>query len=175
MQPKLREEIVAKLEAGIILMGAEDYDKGMQQFARILEFVNRNFDPLRSKEQLRAVLDEIPDVSFVQAKLFLGTAKYIPQIVRFCLKHLATASEVDLPPIPTGRPGLHTQEKARIVEFVGNEHKRITSLDSCIKKVAKKFRVSEATVQRAWDDRASLDPADFRSALKFLEDGPPKE
>jgi hypothetical protein len=175
VQAKLREEIVARLEESIILAGAEDYDKGMQQFARMLEFVNRNFDPIRSKEQLRAVLDEIPDVSFLQARLFLGTAKYIPQIIRFSLKHLATASEDDLPPVPTGRPGLKLQEKTRIVDFVGNQHKSITSLDRCIKKAAERFRVSEATVQRAWDDRASLDPADFRSVLKFLEDGPPRK
>ncbi len=156
----------------MILVGAKNYDEGMQQVARMLDFFARNFDQCRTKEQLAAVFDELPQPSFVESKLFLGAMTYLPQILRWSLKKLAEDAEEDLPSVPTGRPGLTLQEKVRIVDFVGEQHKRLLSLDRCMKRAARWFHVSEATVQRAWDDRASLEPADFRSALKFFADGP---
>lgn len=175
MKVELREAIIARFEDAVIYAGAESYDKGMQQFGRLLEFLNRAFDPIRSKEQLRTLFDQMPEPSLLERRLIFGTMRYLPQILRFGLKQLSMTAEITLPKAPTGRPGMGLQEKVRIVDFVGSQHKHVISLDRCMKDAAKRFRVSEATVQRAWDDRTNLDDADFRSALKFLADGPRKD
>jgi hypothetical protein len=169
---ELREKLILKTEQVFMLAGAESYDQAMQQFGKMLEFLNSHYDPMRTKEQLRTLLDQMPEPSFMQRRLLFGVLKYLPQIMRFGLKRLAETAEFTLPEIPTGRPGLELQIRTEIVEFVGNQHKRVPSLDRCMKSAAQKFGVSKGTVQRAWDDRASLDDADFRSALKFLRDGP---
>jgi len=169
---ELREEILTRFEKAIMHAGAENYDQGMQQFGKILEYLHKNFDPIRSKESFRAVFDDMPDPSRLELRLILGVLNFLPQIARYALKHLVTIAEDDLPAIPTGRKGLELQEKVRIVDFVGNQLKHVRSLDRCIKTAAERFHTSESTVQRAWDDRTSIDPADFRSALRYLADGP---
>ena len=116
------------------------------------------------------LLDQMPELSLLQRRLVFGTLKYSPQIIRFVLKEMSKTAEITLPEIPTGRPGMELQERSRIVNFVGDQHKRVASLHRCMKVAAERFGVSEATVQRAWDDRTSLDDAGFRSALKFLAD-----
>lgn len=170
VKAELRDEIISRVEKSLILAGAKDYDEGMQQLARLLDFITRNFGQCRTKDQLAAVLNEMPQPAMLESRLFLGTLKYLPQIIRFGLKRLATIAEDTLLEVPTGRPGLELQERVKIVDFVGDQHKHVPSLDRCMKQAASWFHVSEATVQRAWDDRTSIDPADFRSALKFLGD-----
>ena len=172
MDAELRERIILKIEQAYTVAGAKSYDQGMQQFGKMLELINSHYDPMRSKEQLRTLLDQMPEPSFLQKRLIFGVVKYLPQLLRFGIKQLSEHAELSLPLIPTGRPGLDLQTRFKIVEFVGDQHKRVTSLDRCMTNAAEKFSVSKATVQRAWDDRASIEDADFRSVLKYLRDDP---
>src|ERR1700722_19875683 len=157
VRAEFRDEVIRRVEENFVSAGAKDYDDGMRQFAKLLEFVTQNFDPMRTKEQFAAALDELPQPSFLQARLFLGALSYLRQIIRYGLKKLAETAEDNLPAIPTGRPGLLLQEKVRIVDFVGDQFKHMHSLAPCIKRAAKRFGVSESTVQRAWDDRTNMD------------------
>ena len=75
-----------------------------------------------------------------------------------------------LPPIPRGRPGLDSFTKEEMVAHVGKRHTQGYTLEQAKKAAATKFEVSEATVQRAWDDRGNRGAVDFRSVLKFLEE-----
>lgn len=170
MDVELRERIILKIEQAYTVAGAKSYDQGMQQLGKMLEFINSHYDPMRSKEQLRTLLDQMPEPSFLQVRLIFGVVKYLPQLLRFGIKRLSEEAELTLLKIPTGRPRLELQINAEIVDFVGDEHKRVTSLDRCMANAAKKFSVSKATAQRAWDDRASIEDADFRSVLKYLRD-----
>jgi hypothetical protein len=171
MKPELREEIIQRTEQAFIEAGASSYDDGTLKFGKVLNFVNTQFVLVRTKEQFRSFLNEVPQPSLLNKRCVLGTLKYLPQILRFAFKSLSEIAEVTLPKIPTGKPGMELQMKIRIVDVVGNLHKRKTSLDQCMKIAAERFCVSKATVQRAWDDRTSLDDADFRSCLKYLTDG----
>lgn len=171
MKSDSRDKIIAAFERAIPLTGVQDYDTAMVQFGKILEWLHKGYHPLRSKAHLTAFLDSMPEPKWSEMRFILGVFKYMPQIVRFSIKRLGEIVEDDVPEMPRGRPGLDAYSKAEIVAHVGKRHTAGYSLDQAKKSAAKRFSVSEATVQRAWDDRRNRDAVDFRSVLKYLSSG----
>ncbi len=172
MNAELREKLIEETERCWKIAGAESYESGVLTFSKLLEYVQKNFDPMRTKEQFREFLDQLPEPSWLQRQFILGGYRYIPQVLRYGLMKLSQAAEETLPPIPRGRPGLDLQQKSEIIGFVGRQHTKGYSLEQAKNSAAKKFSVSEATVQRTWDDRGSRSEIDFRSVLKYLADVP---
>jgi len=172
---ELSERLIVEIEKCWIIAGANSYDDGIQTFAKLLEFVNKTFDPMRSKEQFRELLNQLPEPSWLQKLFIFGGFKYVPHVIHYGLKKMSQTAEETLPPIPRGRPGLDLQMRAEIVGFVGRQHTKGYTLELAKKSAAKRFGVSKATVQRAWDDRGSNSDIDFRSVLKYLADGPEAE
>jgi hypothetical protein len=143
---------------------------GMSIVQRSIDFVQRIYHPMRSKEDFAACLDSLPEPSWFRLRMMLGSLRYTPQLIRFGLKRLALAAEEDLPPVPVGRPGLEAISKAQIVAHVGKMHVRGYTLEQAKENARIKFGVSISTVQRVWDDRGNLGAVDFRSVLKFIEE-----
>jgi hypothetical protein len=168
MKPDKKDAIINELERALIVAGAKDYDSGMAAFGKILGWVQEHYHPMRSKQDFGALLDSFPDPSRLQMRFLLGTLKYLPQLARFFLKRAAEITEQDLPPIPTGRPGLDAFTKAQIIARIGKSHMNGYTLDQAKMAAAVKSKVSRSTVQRAWDDRGNRGAVDFRSVLKFL-------
>ena len=173
MRPDTRDKIIAKLEKAVVFTGATDYDSAMAQFGKLLQGMQEHYHPMRSKSDLSALLDTMPEPSWLEMRFLLGTLQYLPQLLRYGVKRLGESIEDDddFPQIPRGRPGLDAFSKAQIVAHVGRRHTQGYTLDQAKESAARKFRVSESTVQRAWDDRGNRDAVDFRSVLKYLAAG----
>ncbi len=169
MKREQREVIIAGIEEQMIAAGAKDYDDGMQTVSKLIEFLKKHHDPMRTKEQLEDVLDQMPDPSWVQMQLFLGTLKFFPQILRYGIQKLATNADENLPQLPKGRPGLDLVTKQQIIASIGKKHMKGYSLEKAKKSVALQFSQSESTIQRTWDGRGDFGEVDFRSVLRFLE------
>jgi hypothetical protein len=160
--------IIAEVERIFSVAGATDYDSGMAQFGRILGWVQEHYQPMRSKEDLAALLDAMPDLSWLKMRFVMGTFHYVPQLFRYGLKELSSRAEEDFPQIPRGRPGLDAFSKEQIVAHVGKRHMGGYTLDQAKESAARQFSVSKSTIQRAWDDRGDRGAVDFRSVLRFL-------
>ena len=154
---ELREKLIVEVEKCWKIAGAENYESGIQTFAKLLDFVRNTFEPMRTKEQFREFLDQLPEPSWLERQFIVGGLRYLPQVFRFGLKKLSQTAEETLPPL------------------VGRQHTKGYTLEQAKKSAAKKCGVSEATVQRVWDDRGSNSEIDFRSVLKYLADGPGAE
>lgn len=172
MNAELSEKLIEEIEKCWKIAGADTYEDGIQPFAKLLDFLQKTFEPMRTKEQFREFLCQLPEPSRLERLFIFGGFRYMPQVVRYGLKKLSQTAEETLPAIPGGRHGPDLQEKTEIVAFVGRQHIRGYSLEQAKKSAAKRFSVSEATVQRIWDDRGSNGEIDFRSVLKYLADGP---
>ena len=172
---ELREKLIVEVEKCWKIAGAENYESGIQTFAKLLDFVRNTFEPMRTKEQFREFLDQLPEPSWLERQFIVGGLRYLPQVFRFGLKKLSQTAEETLPPLPRGRIGIDLQQRAAIIGFVGRQHTKGYTLEQAKKSAAKKCGVSEATVQRVWDDRGSNSEIDFRSVLKYLADGPGAE
>lgn len=171
MKPSSRDKIIADLDKAVVLAGAADYDSAMAQFGKLLHWVQEHYHPMRSKSDLSALLDAMPEPSRVGMSFILGCLRFMPQIVRHFLKRTVEEIEDDSTKFPRGRPGLDAYSKVEIVAHVGKRYTAGYTLDQAKKSAAKRFKMSEATVQRAWDDRGNRDAVDFRSVLKYLSSG----
>ena len=171
MEPNTRDKIIEIMEQSLVLAGAKDYDTGMAQIGKLFDYFQRNYEPMRSKEHLKALLEAMPEPPFLKKRFLFGALRYAPQLIRYGSKELVKMTEENLPEIPRGRPGLDTYKKAQIVAKVGRWHTAGYTLDQAKKRAARHFNVSESTVQRAWDDRQNRGEVDFRSVLKFIAEG----
>ena len=177
MRAELRDKFVLDTERLFISAGAENYEQGAQQFAKLLEFLHSNFNRVHTntKEQLGAVLDELPEPNWKERLFILGGVKYLPHLVHFGIKQLARIADETLPAVPSGRPGLELQTRVKVISHVGMRHTKGYTLEQAKASAAQKFGISKATVQRTWDDRGSIGEMDFRSVLKYFTDGPEAE
>jgi hypothetical protein len=136
-------------------------------FRRLAELV----ELADSEEKLNALFDQMLEPSILEEKLMLATMKYLPQIARFWIKQFATGALKELPGPPGGRPRATDEaQNAEIVACVVNLFGKGVSLETSKKRAALRFGVSETTVQRIWDNRATVGEADFSSALKWISD-----
>lgn len=168
VEPEFRDKLVSRWEELMIDTGAPDYETAISRAVQVFQFFLDNLSLIRTKEDLRNVLGRLPDPSALEKKLIWGVFQFLPQIFRYGAKQLAAKAERDLPPLPRGRPNIDLERKADIVAYVGKLHMQGCSLEISKKRTAARFTISESTVQRIWDDRGSIDPADFRSALNYL-------
>jgi hypothetical protein len=168
VKPRSRDRIIAEIERVFRIAGAEDYDSGMAQCGKLVDWFQKHYHPMRSKQDLSALLDTMPEPSRLTMRFVLGAFHYAPQLFRYGVKQLSSHVEEEFPEIPRGRPGLDAFTKAQIVAKVGKWHIAGYTLDQAKKRAKAHFNVSESTVQRAWDDRSNRATVDFRSVLKYL-------
>jgi hypothetical protein len=168
IEPEFRDKLVAKIEEAYKWAGAADYDAGMKQALQVAEFFLNQLSSIRSKEELRLLLDKLPAPSFLEKSLILGVTRYLPQILRYGTRQLAESAERDAPGVPRGRPGVDLQQRADVIAHIGALIVKGCSDEAAKRRAAAKFAISKSTVQRIWDDRASVGEADFRSALKYI-------
>lgn len=56
----------------MILVGEKNIEDGMAKFAKLVDLFLEHYDPVRTKEQHQAVLDELPEPSWVQNPSGIG-------------------------------------------------------------------------------------------------------
>ena len=161
MKPSSRDRIITEIERMFALAGAGDFDSGMVQFRKFLDWLDRQYQPMSSKMNFASTLDAMPEPSWLNMRFFLGVLHHAPQLVRYALKELSTRAQEDFGDIPRGRPGLDAFSKAEIVAKVGGWHVAGYTLDQAKSRAARHFSTSESTIQRAWDDRGNRDAVDI--------------
>jgi hypothetical protein len=170
VQAKLRDAVIGCIEKQFIWAGAKSYGEGMDQARKLITKLHEGMEQIQTKEQLSAVLDGLPDPSKTEAMLIRGSLRWLPQLLQYGIKSFAAVASESLPALPRGRPSLEFQKKERIIAYIGQQFTRGRALETVKKEAAKRFVVSEATVQRIWDERANIDDVDFRSVLNFWRD-----
>jgi hypothetical protein len=168
MDADFQAKLINRMEELFRWAGAADYDDGMRQFRAILLRLVEGSEAIKTREDLARTLNQLENPSLLQRQLMLGSMRYLPQILRRWLREGAEVAEEVIPAPPTGRPPVDLQARAAVVEYVSELHKKGCSLELSKKRAGERFGFSESTVQRIWDDRGSLDDADFRSALRWL-------
>jgi hypothetical protein len=168
VNPEFREKVIARWEKLIQDTGAPDHETAMQQLIQGFEKVLVVFSLVRTKQDLRNLLDKLPEPNLVEKKLILGFFQWAPQIVQYGVKQFAAKLERELSALPRGRPGTDLQQKAEVVTYVGTLIMKGCSTEVGKRRAAAKFGLSDSTVQRIWDDRGNIEDADFRSTLTWI-------
>ncbi len=168
MRPDLRDKLIDRFEERMRWAGAKDWDEGTEDFLRLLEALREKVLLMKTKEDLAALLDQMPNPSWWEQKLLFGFLKHLPEILRVWAVQIASGAEKLLPAPPGGRPPVDLQRQVEIIMYVGQLHTDHYSMEISKKRAAAKFGISESTVQRIWDDRGSIDEADFRSAANWI-------
>jgi hypothetical protein len=165
------EKVIARFEGLLQKMGAENFEGGIDTTVRVLEFYLDELRKMRTKEEMRLILAQMPRASRPKRQLVLGVLKYFPQIFSYGIKQLASGEGYQLPAIPQGRPRVELQQKAEVAAYMGMLIvERKLSKEVAKKRAARRFGISESTVQRAWDDRIEESDADFHSSNAFFLD-----
>jgi len=168
VRPETREWIIEGVERSFQWAGATDYASGVASFKKFVEWMQRAHETLQSKEHFSRVLDDVPEPTWMEKRVFQGFFRYAPQILLYSAKSIARTAEESIPELPRGRPGADAYTKAQIVAEISKKELRGCTHKQAKIRTARQFSVSLATVQRAWDDRGNRDEVDFRSVLKFL-------
>ena len=168
MRQDLRDKVLMRFDELAKWVGDEDFEDSVQHVLRTLVVFQEWVLKMKTRDDLKKFLDDMPEPSRTEEKLLLGTLRYLPLIVRVWIKRLAKIAYKKIPAPPSGRPGTDLRIRARVSAYVGKLHTEGYALEVSKKSAARKFALSEGTVQRIWDDRGSIDEADFRSAFNWL-------
>jgi hypothetical protein len=171
MRAEIREKLIERMEEAVRWAGSPDFETGMEVAYRFFDVMRDGVARMKTKDDVRKFFDDLPDPSPLEEALILASAKFAPQMISSAVKKFAAMIAADTPRLPRGRPKTDFQEKARIVAYVGKLHIQGCSLELSKTRAAKRFGVSESTVQRIWDDRASIGEPDFHSAMTWLLSG----
>jgi len=167
LRPEVREEIIRRTEAAFVSAGEESYDGAMKKLAAILQLGERYLKELGTKEQFRSALDKL-ELSRGQELLMLAGSKYLPQFVRWSISRLHDEAADTLPALPRGRPGLDARTKKEVRDFITLKIRAGYNTEQAKASAARHFNITEATIQRIWDDRGNeyAGEPDFRAVLK---------
>jgi hypothetical protein len=171
VQPKTRDWLIDELEKAFIWAGASDFESGITTLKKVIDKLQDCHDTLRTKEHLAQQLNTLPEPSWVQKRFIQGFFRYLPQVFRFGVKQLAQVTEDEIPGLPAGRPGPDALLKEQIVAEVSKRQMHGCNLKQAKERTARHFHTSFSTVQRIWDDRGNPGEVDFRSVLRYLNDG----
>lgn len=169
MNPAARDKAVRQIEAGLRWAGTDGFDEGMARAKKVLSYFLELVEQLQTKEDLVRNLDEM-QLTFFQEKLFLGSLRFLPQILRAGAAQMAKKLGEEVPGSSGGRPGIPQKTRAEIVAFISDLHMRGVSLTACKKRAALRFDCGASTVERIWLERANIEEVDFRAAWKWLND-----
>lgn len=172
MDEKIREKMVSALENAVHTAGAKDYEDGMNQATKLIEFAHNGVQSIRTIKGLRATLDSCPPMSKSEEKVALLTLNLLPQLFRIALK--MAAAKATLPPPSGGRPRATTANKTQeVLDFVSELFRKGSRLNVAKDRAAKKYGLSLRTIERLWSKRESIleDEPTIDDALRFIHTG----
>jgi hypothetical protein len=171
MRRELQDRLLARVEELSLWAGSRSYEEGMEHVLRLLELLQKDISVIKTRDELRQVLEKLEDPTRFQERLILGVLKYMPQILRVWAKQLSEVAEDQLPAPPGGRPKVDIQLQEQIVNYIAKlRFVDALSMEQSKERAALRFDVSATTIQRVWDDRTNSDPADIRSSMKYLSE-----
>jgi hypothetical protein len=154
---KFREKFVDAVEKSFKVMGAQDYESGIEPARRITTFAYEGVESIKTPDDLRAVLDALPPLSRREQLIGLLIAQNLPGILRFGLKIAAKKAASDLPALNSGRPpALSSQQGHEALDYVSKLNRQGCSFEVAKSRTAQRFGCSLRTIERLWKDRAAF-------------------
>src|SRR5437868_6755580 len=98
------ETVIQRCEDAMRSVGAPNFEEGMRQAIAVWGFVYSGVSSMRTKDDLRAALQQMPKPSLLEKRMLLGVVRFLPQILVFGLKCLVDKAAADFPMPPHGRP-----------------------------------------------------------------------
>ena len=174
MNEEVREKMVLAFENAVLVAGAQDYEAGVRQASKLIEFIQDGVQSIQTKDGLRKMLDSWLPMSKSEEKVALLALKLLPQLLRIGLKGAAKKAETTLPALPGGRPRAVSADKTQeALNHVSELHRK-----GCTFKVAKdrasmKYGLSQRTIERMWLNRESIQEVEptVDDVLRFISKG----
>lgn len=157
MKPEIRDAILDGIEAACKRAGANTYDDAADAALRFFERMAELVKTVRTREHFVAMLDNLPDVLPDVEPFAFAFAEYAPYLMRATVGEIFQQFAKDFPVGGGGRPSLLPHDKA--VSMIKEMGRLVTdgySILVATKTVARRYRVSSRTVERAWQNRARL-------------------
>jgi len=170
----IREKIVTAIENGVRAAGAIDYEGGMKQAEKLIEFAYSGVRSIRTIEELRSALDSCPPMSKSEEKIVLLSMQLLPQVLRIGLKMAAKKATSTLPSSPAGRPRATTAtETQELLIYISELHRKGCSLKVAKIRASMKYGHSPRTIERLWSNRGAIreDEPNIQDALRFIGSG----
>jgi hypothetical protein len=161
------DDMIQRIEALMLDMGAPSFEAGIRMGVSLFEWLAQSMKAVQSTADFRRVaLTKMERPSPINQKMLRGCFDHLPRLVAHGATQLAANEVRGLPPL-RGRKGKTIQEKIEVVDFIVAKIKIGYNTDQAKNRAARHFTMSRATVQRIWDDRASVGEVDYGSVLKW--------
>jgi hypothetical protein len=155
MKEEDAEKIVAAADKGFELGGLTSFEAGVGRVRQLAEFLLKMASRTESRDSAKRLLMEGPEISPEELEKLLSFLQEIAYRIREMLPEVAKT----IPHDPGGRPISLTEAKKRqACAEIASLYGRGVGVGVAIKRVAQKFGVSERTLRRAWQERASSGP-----------------
>ncbi len=178
MDQKLREKFVDAVEKSFLVVGAKDYESGMNQARKLIAFAYEGIESMKTPDDLRTLLDSCPPISKREQLIGLLIAQNLPGILRLGLKLAAKRAVTDLPALNSGRPpALSSQKAHEALDYVSKLNRQGCPFEVAKSRAAQKFRCSLRTIERLWTKRESIDDEEeivevtMDDALNYISTG----
>src|SRR4051812_29773783 len=99
MRAEVRDRLIERLDEVARWAGASDFDSGMADATRFFAALLEGIQRMKTKDDLRKLLDELPDLSMAEEQLLLASARFAPQLLSAAAKYLAKQLGADAPPL----------------------------------------------------------------------------
>ena len=168
MDQKRREETIIAVEKAFQVVGAENYEQGIETALQLLSAMHDRVAAIHTRDNLRKALDSI-QMTRREEWLLLFTAKHAPQLLRRGLKTIVMRLIKELPRESGGRPtALSKRESQDALDYLLRLLRKGCTLEQAKTRTAINFHCSRRTIERLWQDRSSLDE-DGDSAITMEE------
>jgi hypothetical protein len=168
---KTRERLVLAVENAIRVSGAKNYEAGMKQALKLIEFVHTGIRSIQTIDDLRTTLDSCLPMSKSEEKIAVLAISFLPQILRIGLKMAAQEAQRTLPALPGGRPRAITAiETAQVRDFVSKLIREGSTLKAAKDRASRKFVLSKRTIERIWSGRKAMPENEptIKDALRYI-------
>ena len=164
-----QERMVTAIERTLRAIGTKDYETGIKQAARIVEyakdaiaFVEGVLPSIQSIEGLCQEIDWKLQVSPEQEDLVLFIMEHFLEIMRVAIEILADRAASGLPHPNVGRPPAFTASQSReILDSISKAIRDGLSISVAKLRASQKYDCSKRSIDRLWSNRASVPKNDL--------------
>lgn len=178
MNENVREKFVVAIQKSLRVVGAKDYESGMESAEKLLGWAHNGIQSIRTTDDLRAALDSVPPLTKREEAIALFLMNQLPQVIRMGLKIAAKKAAFTLPALQTGRPpAIPARKSGEVLNYIALLHRKGCTLDAAQMRSARKFGCSLRTIERLWSKRESVEDEDeivevtMDDALNYLSKG----
>lgn len=154
MNAQLCDRILDAADEVFRAAGAADFETGIQTVCTMFERLLQVAERLKSREAVRTMLTELPDVPRDQEELVVSAVRMVPAFLRAEVIPNVNTALKDLPRLPGGRrPSLTPEASVQLCSFIAELYGKGVRLKACKQRAAQRFGIGLRTVERVWSQR----------------------